>query len=158
MYRCLALLTFPLLLAACAGPAYFEAVQPSSPQQAVLYLYRPEASNPGLMQPLRFDYPEVFIDGQSIGTLEFNKYRHVELAAGQHSVLITGLSRGAKWEPRDIQQKVTLSPAQIKYLKLNVQYKLDEMMLGQPKPSYSIYLTPMRSEEALYEIRHTKPQ
>lgn len=157
MYRCL-LLCLPLLLCACSGPGYFEAVQPSSPQRAVLYLYRPEASNPGLMQPLRFDYPEVFIDGQSIGPLEFNKYRYVELAAGQHSVLITGLSRGAKWEPRDIQQKVTLGPAQVKYLKLDVQYNINEMMLTQPKPSYSIYLTPMRNEDAVYEIRHTKPQ
>ena len=68
MHRRLVLL-LPLLLAGCSNPAYFQAVQPSNPNNAVLYLYRPEASNPGLMQPLRFDYPEVFIDGQSIGTL-----------------------------------------------------------------------------------------
>lgn len=151
-------LLLPLLLAGCSGPAHFEAVTPSSPQHAVLYLYRPEASNPGLMQPLRYDYPEVFIDEQSIGTLKFNSHRHVELAPGQHSIRITGLSQAARWEPRDIQQKLSLDPAQIKYLKLDVQYNLDEMMLGQPKPSYSIYLTPMRSEDAVYEIRHTKPQ
>lgn len=151
------LLILPLLLAGCSSPAYFQAVQPANQQNAVLYLYRPEASNPGLMQPLRFDYPEVFIDGQSIGMLKFNQYRHVELAPGAHSVRITGLSPAAKWEPRDIEQKVTLSPAQIKYLKLNVQYNLNEMVIGQPSPSYSIHLTPMRSEDALYEIRHTTP-
>ncbi|WP_339414108.1 hypothetical protein [Pseudomonas sp. EA_35y_Pfl2_R5] len=152
------LLLLPLLITGCSSPSYFEAVQPSSPQQAVLYLYRPEASNPGLMQPLRYDYPEVFIDGQSIGTLKFNSHRHVELAPGKHSVRITGLSPAAKWEPRDIEQSLTLKPAQITYLKLNVQYQLDEMVLGQPGPRYNIRLTPMRSEDAIYEIRHTKPQ
>lgn len=150
-------LLLPLLLAGCSSPAYFQAVQPSNPNNAMLYLYRPEASNPGLMQPLRFDYPEVFIDGQSIGALKFNQYRHLELAPGTHNVRITGLSPAAKWPIRDIEQKVTLNPAQIKYLKLDVQYNLNEMVIGQPSPSYSIHLTPMRSEDALYEIRHTKP-
>lgn len=152
------LLLLPLFITGCSTPSYFEAVQPSSPQRAMLYLYRPEASNPGLMQPLRYDYPEVFIDGQSIGTLKFNSHRHIELAPGKHSVRITGLSPAAKWEPRDIEQSFSLKPAQTAYLKLNVQYQLDEMVLGQPGPSYSIHLTPMRSEDAVYEIRHTKPQ
>jgi hypothetical protein len=152
------LLLFPLFVTGCSTPSYFEAVQPSSPQHAVLYLYRPEASNPGLMQPLRYNYPEVFIDGQSIGTLKFNSHRHVELAPGKHSVRITGLSPAAKWEPRDIEQSLTLNPTQIAYLKLNVQYQLDEMVLGQPGPRYNIRLTPMRSEDAVYEIRHTKSQ
>ncbi|WP_405118138.1 hypothetical protein [Pseudomonas leptonychotis] len=74
------LLLVPLLMTGCSTPKYFEAVQPSSPQRAVLYLYRPQASNPGLMQPLRYDYPEVFIDGQSIGMLKFNSHQHIELA------------------------------------------------------------------------------
>ncbi|MHA6493002.1 hypothetical protein ACX0MV_07095 [Pseudomonas borbori] len=152
------LLLLPLFITGCSSPSYFEAVQPSSPQRSMLYLYRPEASNPGLMQPLRYNYPEVFIDGQSIGTLKFNSHQHVELAPGKHSVRITGLTPGAKWEPRDIEQSLTLRPAQIAYLKLNVQYQLDEMMLGQPEPRYSIHLTPMCNEDAVYEIRHTKPQ
>lgn len=152
------LLLLPLLITGCASPSYFQAVQPSSEQRAVLYLYRPEASNPGLMQPLRYDYPEVFIDGQSIGTLKFNSHRHVELAPGQHSVRITGLSPAARWEPRDIEQRLSLKPAQVAYLKLNVQYQLNEMVLGQPGPSYNIRLVPMRSDDAVYEIRHTKPQ
>jgi hypothetical protein len=152
------LLLLPLLLTGCSTPGYFQAVQPSSEQRAVLYLYRPEASNPGLMQPLRYDYPEVFIDGQSIGTLKFNSHRHVELAPGRHSVRITGLSPAARWEPRDIEQQLTLKPAQVAYLKLNVQYQLNEMVLGQPGPSYNIRLVPMRNDDAIYEIRHTKPQ
>lgn len=152
------LLLLPLLITGCSTPSYFEAVQPSSPQRAMLYLYRPEASNPGLMQPLRYDYPEVFIDDQSVGTLKFNSHRHVELAPGKHRVRITGLSPAAKWEPRDIEQQLTLLAGQITYLKLNVQYQLDEMVLGQPGPRYNIRLIPMRSDDAVYEIRHTKPQ
>jgi len=72
-------------------------------------------------------------------------------------VSVTGLSPAAKWEPRDIEQTLTLKPAHVSYLKLNVQYQLNEMVLGQPGPRYSIHLTPMRSEDAVYEIRHTQP-
>jgi len=55
-----------LLLAGCAGPGYFEAVPPSSAEKSVVYLYRPEADNPG-RQPLRFSYPDVLVDEQSVG-------------------------------------------------------------------------------------------
>lgn len=144
-------------LAGCAGPGYFEAVPPSSPEQAVVYLYRPEADNPG-RQPLRFSYPDVLIDEQSVGTLQFNSYRRVELAPGNHSIRITGLTRQAKWEPRDIKQNFSVAPGEIKYLKLDVRFNLSEMTLGTPGPSYLIHLRPMRPDDAVYEIRNTAPQ
>lgn len=77
MRRRLCLLALPLLFSAtgCNSPGYFEAVQPSTRQRAVVYLYRPEATTPGLMKPLRYDYPDLQIDGQSIGTLKYNKHR-----------------------------------------------------------------------------------
>ena len=71
------------------------------------------------------------------------------------SYRVTGLCRKAKWEPRDIEQNFKVSAGEVKYLKLDVQYQLDEMNLGQPAPSYSIYLTPIRGGDALYEIRNT---
>ncbi len=160
MRRRLCLLALPLLLSAtgCSSPGYFEAVQPSTSQRAVVYLYRPEATTPGLMKPLRYDYPDLQIDGQSIGTLKYNKHRWVELAPGQHSLRITGLSQIAKWESRDITYPFTVTPGEIKYLKLDVQYKLDEMVLGQPAPRYLIRVIPQRGEEAVYEIRQTQAQ
>lgn len=142
-----------LLLASCSGPGYFEPQQPGD-GQSVVYVYRPKADNPG-MQPLRLSYPDVQIDGRSVGQLKFNSHLAVGLSPGKHSIRITGLSKNANWEPRDIEQSFTVLPGEVKYLKLNVAFNLNEMNLGQPKPSYRIVLTPMRSEEAIYEIRAT---
>ena len=144
------------LLAGCAGPGYFEAIPPSSADQAVLYLYRPQADNPG-RQPLRLSYPDVLVDEQSVGTLPFNSYRRIELPAGRHAIRITGLTRQAKWEPRDIKQNFSLAPGEIKYMKLDVRFNLSEMTLGSLGPSYLIHLRPMRADDAVYEIRETQP-
>jgi hypothetical protein len=144
-------------LAGCAGPGYFEAVPPSSAEQAVVYLYRPEADNPG-RQPLRLSYPDVLIDEQSVGTLKFNSYRRIELSPGRHNLRITGLTREAKWEPRDIKQTFSVAPGEIKYLKLDVRFNLSEMSLGNPGDSFLIHVRPMRPDDAVYEIRNTEPQ
>jgi hypothetical protein len=146
-----------LLLTGCTGPGYFEPVPPSSPENATLYLFRPEADNPG-RQPLRFAYPDLLIDEQSVGTLKFNSYRRVELAPGRHSLRVTGLTREANWEPRDIMQTFSIAAGEIKYLKLDVRFNLSEMTLGRPGPSYLIQVRPMRADDAVYEIRNTQPQ
>ncbi|HLD67604.1 MAG TPA: DUF2846 domain-containing protein [Pseudomonas sp.] len=142
-----------LLLAGCSGPGYFEPLQPDN-DSSVVYLYRPKADNPG-MQPLRLSYPDVQVDGRSIGQLKFNTHVAVELSPGKHTVRVTGLSKAASWEPRDIEQTFTVKPGEVKYLKLDVRFNLREMNLGQPKASYLIHLRPMRSEDAVYEIRST---
>ena len=144
------------LLAACSSnPGYFQAAQPSSPDKGLVYLYRPEAPNPGL-QPLRFSYPVVLVDGRSVGVLEFNKYFPVELAAGKHSIQVTGLVAPAKdWEVADIDQQFTLAAGEVKYLKLDVQFRLDDMGIGDSSAKYSIFLTPMNSTTAIGEIRNT---
>ena len=71
---------------------------------------------------------------------------------------VTGLSKKAKWEPRDIEQVFNVSPDEVKYMKLNVQYNLNEMNLGQPSPSYALFLTPVSASDAAYEIRNTSAQ
>ena len=157
MHRKFALWAVLLVLSGCAGPGYFEAIPPSSPEQSVVYLYRPEADNPG-RQPLRFSYPDVLIDEQSVGTLHFNSYRRIELAPGRHNLRITGLTRQAKWEPRDIKQQFSVAPGEVKYLKLDVRFNLSEMNLGSMGPSYLIHVRPMRADDAVYEIRNTEPQ
>ncbi|WEJ69855.1 DUF2846 domain-containing protein [Pseudomonas sp. PSE14] len=146
-----------LLLTGCSGPGYFEPIPPSTPDRATLYLFRPKADNPG-RQPLRFSYPDILIDEQSVGTLEFNSYRRIELAPGNHNLRVTGLTRKASWEPRDIKQTFSIAPGEIKYLKLDVRFNLNEMMLGNPGPSYLIRVTPMRPDDAIYQIRETEPQ
>lgn len=147
-----------LLLSGCASPGYFEAIPPSSNDKSVVYLYRPEADNPG-QQPLRFSYPDVLIDEQSVGILELNGYRRIELEPGKHSLRITGLSRQAKWEPRDVEQAFQIAPGETKYFKLDVRFNMSEMtLLGIGGSSYLIHVRSMRPDDAVYEIRKTKPQ
>lgn len=149
------LFSFALVLTGCSSPGYFEPQQPTG-DRGLVYLYRPKADNPG-MQPLRLSYPDVQIDGRSVGPLKFNSHFAAELSPGSHSVRITGLSKIADWEPRDIERSISVQSGEVKYLKLDVRYNLNEMNLGQPKASYLIYLTPMRAEDAQYEIRNTDP-
>lgn len=147
---------FCLLVACSSPPTYFQPDKPSEPGRGLVYLYRPEATNPGL-QPLRFSYPVVMVDGRSVGILEFDKYFPIELAAGQHSILVTGDVAPAKWEDiADIQQQFSLTPGEVKYLKLDVEYRLDDMALGDSSAKYSIFLTPMDSATAIQEIRTTE--
>ncbi|MES2818081.1 MAG: hypothetical protein V4812_03750 [Pseudomonadota bacterium] len=157
IYRSILLLILSalLLVSGCSAPGYFEPQQPDK-DSGMLYLYRPKADNPG-MQPLRLSYPDIQIDGRSVGPLKFNTHLAVGLSPGKHSIRITGLSKAASWEPRDIEKAFMVEPGEVKYLKLDVRFNLREMNLGQPKPSYLIYLTPMRSEDAVYEIRETDP-
>ena len=145
-----------ILLAACSSnPSYFTPAQPTSAERGMLYLYRPSADNPGL-QPLRRSYPVILVDGRSVGVLEFDKYFNVDLEAGRHSILVTGRTAPASWEIADINQQLTIAAGEIKYLKLDVQYQLDEMAIGESGPKYRIFLTPMDSATALEEIRQTQ--
>lgn len=144
-------------IASCSQTPHFEAVQPSSSIRSVLYIYRPEGDNPGI-QPLRFSYPDILIDDTSIGVLHFNSHRYLELAPGQHTIRVTGLTKAADWEPKDITQTFATEPGEIKYIKLNVQFNLKEMNLGENSPSYSIYVTPISADDAIYEIRYTKAE
>ena len=144
------------LLAACSStPNYFQPNQPSAPDRGLVYLYRPAAPNPGL-QPLRQSAPVVMVDGRSVGLLGFEQYFPIELAAGQHSILITGRVAPADWEIADIEQQFSLAPGEVKYLKLDVQFRLDDMAFGDASAKYQIFLTPMNSNTALDEIRHTE--
>ncbi|MCC7517171.1 MAG: hypothetical protein IT470_07525 [Pseudomonadales bacterium] len=123
--------------------------------ESVLYLYRPKASTPGLAKPLLLSYPEVFIDGRSMGVIPYNRRLALKLQPGQHELRLTGLTAQARgWEAHDIRRKITLPAGEASYLRLRVEYDLSRMNLGQPKAQYSIMLTPVREDDAVYEIRH----
>lgn len=157
MKTLLALALTSLLLAGCAGSrSAFQLQTPQVAGNAMLYLYRPEASTPGLAKPLRLSYPEVLVDGRSVGTIAYNSYLPIELQPGKHRIRLTGLTAQAKdWEPRDIDQVVTVRAHQNNFLRFRVDYNLREMNLLQPKSQYIILLTPVDEEDAQYEIRHT---
>ncbi len=143
-----------LALTACSAP-YFEPLEPAD-ARIVVYIYRVKADNPGL-QPLRFSYPEIFLDGQSVGLMKYKTRLMAEVSAGRHHIKVTGLSRDAAWDLKDINLDFISKPGEIRYFKLDVQYNLEEMQIGQPRPQYRVYLTPVDADEAVYEIRYTQP-
>ncbi len=153
------LLLVAAVLAACAsGNAVFKPTPLQDPDHAMVYIYRPEATSPGLAKPLRFSHPEVFVGDLSLGALEYNRYLAVELPPGEHELRLTGLTAGASdWDIRDIRKKLDLAAGQSTFLRLRVEYNLSQMNLGQPQAQYHIQLTPVAEQDAIYEIRHVEP-
>ena len=146
-----------VFLSACSGPRHFEPLQPASSDESVLYLYRPKADNPGA-QPLRYSYPDMILDGESVGVLKFNTYKHLRLNPGKQLLKATGLTEQARWKEKDKELQFEIKPGEIKYMKLNVQYNLSEMNLLQPGARYFLYITPVDAKAAIYEIRDTNPE
>jgi hypothetical protein len=146
-----------LLLSACTQTVgHFTPAVAANPENTLFYIYRPAASSKGLMKPLKYDYPDVLIDGKSIGVLKYDQYLVTELTPGAHTITITGLTTAAKgWADRDIKQTLPNSQSKQVFMKLQVEYDLDEMNLGEPGAKYIIQLLPVESDNAQYEIRNT---
>ena len=149
------LLTVFALLGACSSPGYFEPTPIAGEGSAMVYLYRPAASNPG-SKPLLLSYPEVMIDGVSHGVLKYNSYRAIELPPGKHEFRLTGLTKGAKWEPKDVNYSINLQPGETAYLKFRVEFNTAEMGFLELGPKYIIGLSQVPESTAVYEIRDTK--
>ena len=150
------LLLSVMLLSACAGTYHFTPVVPAA-NESVVYLYRPKADNPG-RQPLRLHYPEVFVDGKTVGPLQFNKRKKIHLTPGKHQLKLTGLSEGANWDFKDKLLDFEVVAGEVKYIKFNVRFNLNEMHILDPGADYLIHLTPMNSGQAVYEVRYTKDE
>lgn len=145
-----------LPLAGCGNTAYFEAQGPKVEGNAVVYVYRPAATNPG-KKPLRTSYPEITVDGSGVGMLKYNQHLRVELPAGEHEFIATGLTRDARWEPKDRNFTLNLDAGKTYYLRLRVEFNTDKMSIGTFKGQYTIHLHPIEPGEAVYQIRDTKP-
>ena len=154
--RRIILVMIAFVLSGCGTHYGFKYVKPEIENNAVVYIYRPEAPNPG-KQPLGWKYPEVFIDGKSQGVLKLEKYLVVELAPGTHEVLFTGLSEKANWKERDLKRTFSVHHTEQKYLKFQVRY--DPKTLGLlEKTKYQLFLTPMKHDDAIYEINTLSSQ
>jgi hypothetical protein len=143
-----------LSLYGCANSSFFEPTPITKPGNAMVYIYRPAATNPG-KKPLTLSYPEVMIDGKSAGFLKYKKYLAVEVPPGQHEFLVTGLTREARWEPKDNSLKLEVEPGQNYFLRFQVEFNVAKMSLGTFTGQYIINLTPVSETDAVYEIRHT---
>jgi hypothetical protein len=143
-----------IFLYGCASSSYFEPTQIAKPGNAMVYIYRPAATNPG-KKPLTLSYPEIMVNGESVGFLKYKQYLAVEVAPGQREFLVTGLTRDAKWEPRDLSHKLEVEAGQSYFLRFRVEFDVHKMSLGTFKSQYIINLTPVTDTDAVYEIRHT---
>ena len=150
-----ALLIVYTLLAGCSSPGHFEPTPIVGSGAAMVYLYRPAASNPGA-KPLLLSYPEVMIDGNSYGVLKYKSYLAIELPPGTHDFRMTGLTKNSKWEPKDVNYSIKLAPGETAYLKFRVEFDTAEMTFLELDPKYIIGLNPVPESTAVYEIRDTK--
>lgn len=155
MFRLFVLLLLPFIGSGSLAADFFDPTPLSDPDKAMVYVYRPAASNPG-KKPLRFKYPEVMIDGASAGFLKYNQYLAVEVAPGKREFVVTGLTRDAKWEPRDRKYSLTVEPGQSYFMRFQVAFDVARMSLGTFSGQYIITLHPVDESDAVYEIRHTK--
>ncbi|MEP6389006.1 MAG: DUF2846 domain-containing protein [Halioglobus sp.] len=142
-------------LRGCANSDYFEPVASADPGSAVVYIYRPKATSPGLAKPLSSSYPEIMMNGESVGFIKYNRYLPVEVQPGEHEFLITGLTPNARWEPKDLKYKLKVEAGQTYYMRLRVEFDTDKMSLGTFTGQYIINFHPVANDEAIYEIRHT---
>ena len=142
------------LLAGCQSSSYFDPTPLANPDNAMVYLYRPAATNPG-KKPLRLSYPEVMIDGKSAGFLKYNEYLPLEVPPGKRQFVLTGLTRDAKWEPRDRTYTLKVEAGQSYFMRFQVEFDVNNMSLGTFTGQYLIYLHPVERDEAIYQIRHS---
>ena len=142
----------PFFTLACANSSYFEHTALADTGNAMVYIYRPGGSNPG-KKPLVTSYPEILIDGTSAGMLKYKKYLAVELPPGQHEFVATGLTRDARWEPKDRSYTLTVEPGQSYFMRLRVEFNTESMTIGSFRGQYLIHLHPVDESDAVYEIR-----
>lgn len=143
-----------LTLTGCPNTAYFEPTPLADGNKAMVYVYRPAASNPG-KKPLTLSYPELMVDGKSAGFLKYKEYLALQVEPGTREFLLTGLTRDARWEPKDISYKLEVEGGKSYYLRFGVEFNTDKMSLGTFKGQYLISFYPLDPDDAVYEIRHT---
>ena len=141
--------------AACANSDYFDPTPIAVEGNAMVYVYRPKATTPGLAKPYRMSYPEIMANGESRGFLKYNRYLPIEVPPGEYEFLVTGLTREARWEPRDLTYTLKTEPGKSYFLRLRVEYDTDKMSLGSFKGQYIIDFHQINETDAVYEIRHT---
>lgn len=149
----LSLLTLACL-AGCVSSSFFEPTPIAKSGNAMVYVYRPAATNPG-KKPLTLSYPEVMLDGVSAGLLKYNEYLALEVTPGQREFLVTGLTRDAKWEPRDLSYTLNVEAGKSYFLRYRVEFDTAKMSLGTFRGQYIINFMPINETDAIYEIRHT---
>lgn len=139
---------------AYADPNNSDAVEPVD-GEATLIVYRTKIKGI-LVQPMRRSYPDLILDGSSVGVLKYKKHKIIPIKAGKHRLKVTGLTDKAKWDQRDKELAFNVKPGETKYLKINIQYDIDEMNKLTTYNKRAVYITPVDTDDAVYEVRDTK--
>jgi hypothetical protein len=141
-----------LSIGACSSTPYFVEQTLSDPSKALVYVYRSKATNPG-KKPMRYSYPDIQVDGASLGVLRYNEFLVAELEPGRRDFLATGLSPISDWNQGEARYTQQLEAGKTYYLRLRVEYNTDNMSVGTFKGQYLIHLHALDYNEAVYEIR-----
>ena len=150
------LLILPLLVSATGCTSYGKSIDVASaagPGEVVVYIYRPVTQ----WRPKTREYPEVLVDGNSVGLLKYKHYIQLSLPPGEHKLKLTGLTEASRWSFHDSEHTLRLVPGEAAYYRLQVTFDENSNNIGNPGMDYNVYFGPVRAEEAVYEMRDTAP-
>jgi hypothetical protein len=141
-------------LVACANYGKsIEIDRPADPSEVVVYIYRPVTQ----WRPKTREYPEVLVDGQTVGVLKYKRYIQLSLPPGEHDLKLTGLTEASRWSFRDSEHRLTLDHGEVAYYHLQVRFDESSNQIGSPGMDYNVYFGPVSAEDAVYELRGTEP-
>ncbi|MCZ6856048.1 MAG: DUF2846 domain-containing protein [Gammaproteobacteria bacterium] len=126
----------------------FEPYIRSDTENALVYVYWPPQS----WREKADEYPELRLNGVSVGVLKYRTYLVLEVPPGRHNFLLTGDSEYADWEDEDISLTLPLKPGETEYLRFLVKFNQTENRLGQGKMKYVIQFLPISTERALVDL------
>ena len=126
-------------------------VDESESKTAVIYLYRPNTGHKGKA----LEYPEVFIDGESLGVMKVRGYMMKEVSAGKHEIRITGATNKADWSFPEKKRTFNVKPESKNYFRLMVRFDMDSNQLLGLMMKHELFLTPVEADEAIREMKDT---
>lgn len=126
-------------------------VDKSGSNASAIYLYRPNGGHKGKS----LEYPEVFIDGTSLGIMKAKGYMMKEVPTGQHEIRITGATNKADWSFPEIKRTINVRPNSKNYFRLMVRFDMDSNQLLGLMMKHELFLTPVEADEAIREMKDT---
>lgn len=121
--------------------------------KALIVIYRPAQSwraNAGA-------YPEVFLDGNSMGVIRYQGYLTAEVSPSSRKLLFTGLSPAAHdWEFKDRTLPLRLKPGKTHYYEVIVIYDEKSNVLGRPGMDFTLQIIPSSEKTARYQLPDLK--
>jgi len=126
-------------------------VDESGSNTSAIYLYRPNGGHKGKS----LEYPEVFIDGLSLGVMKAKGYMMKEVSAGKHEIRITGATNKADWSFPEIKRTINVRPDSKNYFRLMVRFDMDSNQLLGLMMEHLVFLTPVEPDEAIREMKGT---